>query len=284
MGMNDGAFAQAQTWIARTLDRPETVDFAGGRVVVYTAAAPYKDAANGNEDCVAAIGTGPGGGVLVVADGVGGLPDAVTASALTVTTLAQALAVDDAANLRERILDAVQRANRELLEGGSGSGSTLAVVELQGRTVRTYHVGDSMVLVTGQRGRIKFQTVPHSPTGYAVESGLLDESHALHHADRHLVSNIIGSTDMRIEMGPELKLAELDTLVVASDGLWDNLYVDEVVETVQSGDLLQCAITLAERCHFRMAVADGSGPSHADDLSFLLYRPARQAPHPKAAS
>ena len=48
---------------------------------------------------------------------------------------------------------------------GAGSATTLAVAEVVGQTVRTYHVGDSPIWVFGQRGRLKLQTVPHSPVG-----------------------------------------------------------------------------------------------------------------------
>ena len=43
-----------------------------------------------------------------------------------------------------------------------------------------------MILTTGQRGRLRMQTVSHSPVGFAIEYGLLDESEAMHHEERHL--------------------------------------------------------------------------------------------------
>ncbi len=45
---------------------------AGGQAVAYTCRAPGK--ITENEDTVAIISYGPGGAVLVVADGAGGLP------------------------------------------------------------------------------------------------------------------------------------------------------------------------------------------------------------------
>ncbi|MGI9590762.1 MAG: PP2C family protein-serine/threonine phosphatase, partial [Myxococcota bacterium] len=79
------------------------------------------------------------------------------------------------------------------------------------------------ILLIGQRGRVKLQTVDHSPVGFAVEAGLLDADAALHHEDRHIISNFVGGADLRIEMGSGLHLAERDTLCLASDGLADNL-------------------------------------------------------------
>ena len=51
----------------------------------------------------------------------------------------------------------VEAANRAVAELGVGAATTLAVVEIQGRSVRTYHVGDSMILAVGQRGKVRFQ-------------------------------------------------------------------------------------------------------------------------------
>jgi serine/threonine protein phosphatase PrpC len=153
----------------------------------------------------------------------------------------------------------------------------LAVVEIGKAFVRSYHVGDSFVLVAGQRGRIKLQTIAHSPVGYAVEAGMLDEQEAMHHEERHVISNAVGSSDMRIELGAPLALAPRDTLLVASDGLSDNLHMEEIVAAIRTGPLLTVSRTLAERALARMRGEGGSEPSKPDDLTFMLFRPGGQA-------
>ena len=117
-----------------------------------------------------------------------------------------------------------------------GAASTLAIVEVQDGTARPYHVGDSAILITGQRGRVKVQTVPHSPVGYAVESGMLDAAEAMHHEERHVVSNVVGSDDMRIEIGSALSLSPRDTILLASDGLSDNLLAEEIIDFARKFD------------------------------------------------
>ncbi len=59
--------------------------------------------------------------------------------------------------------------------------------------LRPYHVGDSTNLLTGQRGKLEFAMISHSPTGYAMEAGVLGEEEALVHEDRHDVSNLLGA-------------------------------------------------------------------------------------------
>lgn len=251
----------------------ETYSFAGGKAAAFTRRSPFKETVN--EDALALIPAGTDAGVLVVADGLGGLPAGEAASRLAVQRLAEAVraAQRDNAALRDAILNGIEQANREIIALGAGSATTIAVVELQGRLMRSYHVGDSLILVTGQRGKVKYQTMPHSPVGYAVESGMLDESEALHHAERNIVSNVIGSPEMRIDIGPTFALAPRDTLLLASDGAPDNLYMSELVDCIRAGSLRWIGRELAARCHERMRHPRPGVPSHPDDLSFILYRP-----------
>ncbi len=254
------------------LNRVETYLFAGGTAAAFTRRSPFKDTVN--EDALALIPAGPHAGVLVVADGLGGLPAGETAARLAVQRLAEAVraAHQDNVALRDAILNGIEQANQEIIALGSGSATTLAVVELQGRLMRSYHVGDSLILVAGQRGKLKYQTLPHSPVGYALESGMLDESEAIHHAERNIVSNVIGSPTMRIDIGPTFALAPRDTLMLASDGAPDNLYISELVDCIRAGPLRRVGRELATRCHERMRHPRPGAPSHPDDLSFILYR------------
>jgi len=259
---------------ARDMDAPEVVDFVGARAAVYTHRSPEKETAN--EDCAALVSYDERTGVIIVADGVGGMPGGEEASRLAVEALVRAVrgAAEEGFAPREAILNGIEQANRTVMERAAGGATTLAVVEIGETTVRSYHIGDSMILVTGQRGRIKQQTVSHSPVGYAVESGLLDEAEAVHHEQRHLVSNVIGTPDMRIEIGPHLRLAPRDTVVVASDGLFDNFYLDEIVERVRIGPLGEAATRLANDARGRMQLVDADYPSKSDDMTFVLFRRA----------
>ncbi|TDI40701.1 MAG: hypothetical protein E2P02_16505 [Acidobacteria bacterium] len=41
--------------------------------------------------------------------------------------------------------------------------TTLTAVEINGCEIRAFHVGDSFMLITGQRGKVELQTIPHCP-------------------------------------------------------------------------------------------------------------------------
>ena len=256
---------------------------AGGQVAAYTCPAP--DKATGNEDTVAIVPYGPGAAVLLVADGAGGLPGGKRASLTAAMALVESLqgAMEKTMLLRTAILDGIEAANAAVMGVGNGSATTLTVVTIEGRIVRAYQVGDSQAIVVGQRGRLRLQTAVHSPTGFAVEAGFLDERAALHHEERHLVSNFLGTADMRIDMGAEIELRPRDTVLVASDGLMDNVHLDEIVERIRKGpidDALQKVVALANR---RMADEASAQPSKPDDLSLVLFRKPKRKSRPSPA-
>ena len=252
-------------------ERIET-DVAGGSAVAYTSRDPEKETEN--EDTVAIIPYGPGAAVLVVADGAGGLPAGKRASLTVVQTLAASLqsAMDKTMLLRTAILNGIEAANAAVLGLANGSATTLTVITIEGLTARSYQVGDSEAIILGQRGVIKFQTTVHSPTGFAVEAGFLDERAALLHEERHLVSNFIGTADMRIDVGATVELSPRDTILLASDGLMDNVHLDEIIECVRKGSLSDAASSVAELAHRRMQAPCAGQPSKPDDLSLILFR------------
>ena len=251
------------------------VDVVDGReIAAFTTRSPSKIARN--EDSLAWMAW-PEALMLAIADGVGGQPGGAEASTLTVQLLIERFKniSQDQISLdvfREGVLDTLERANADIQSLGVGSGTTLTVVAVAHGQARAFSVGDSSVMVCGGKGKIKFLNTPHSPTGYAVAAGVLSENDALHHEERHLLSNLVGSQDMHIEIGPKLKLMARDKILVASDGLWDNMYLEEIVEVVHKGAVHKAAKTIQITCRGRMTSGDASLPGHADDLSFILAR------------
>ncbi len=250
-----------------------------------------------NEDSVTAFSIGSQRGLLVVADGLGGHRGGKAASQSVMRGLQKAFSDSDDfheqteitisgslkvlvgmptaltdTDYRSMILDQIETTNRRLLSGRTGAATTLALVEIAGNRIRTYHVGDSPILVISQRGQIKHETIAHSPVGYAVEAGLLSEKEAISHEDRHLVSNVVGAKDMSVELGPWVNLAARDTVLLASDGLFDNLLSVEIVNRIRSGSLRKGVLELANLALKRMSDPQPKLPSKPDDLTILAYR------------
>ena len=269
--------ARAMSLLEANCNVPHALAVAGGTAAVFSCPSPGKETPN--EDAAMVVELTPQHAVLVVADGLGGHASGEHASRLAIQALRQALLpleIDpldtNADALRWAILAGIEEANRAVLELGTGAATTLAVVEVQGSTVRPYHVGDSEILITGQRGRVKLQTICHSPIGYAVEAGLIAADDAIHHEERHVISNVIGSATMRIELGPAVTLAARDTVLIASDGLFDNLLQQEIVDGIRTGPLHDSLGRIVAEARQRMIEPREGLPSKPDDLTVVAYR------------
>lgn len=256
------------------MESPALTAFDGGAVAAFVDACPGIDSARRNEDSIALLRFAEDEAAIAVADGAGGMPGGADASAAAVQALSRAVekARSDGRSLRAGILDGFEQGDADVRGLGVGAATTLAVAEIGGGCVRSYHAGDSAVAVVGQRGKIKMTVVPHSPVGYGVEAGLIEPEDALHHSDLNLVSNFVGGDGMRIEIGPSVKLSPRDTVVVATDGLFDNLHLREVADLIRVGALADVADRLRAACLRRMEHPEGEQPSKPDDLAFLLYR------------
>lgn len=238
-----------------------------------TQRSPDKETPNEDVALIADLGNSV---VLAIADGAGGYANGRDAALLQMDFLQQSLldhtaltAAEVTQNiLRNAIIDAIENCNTQLISNGRGAATTVAVAIISDGTLRTFHVGDSSILLTGQRGRLKYQTVGHANISLGIEAGILDPGDAVTHPDRHYLTNYVGNSQMRIEVGSEIPLAKLDTLLLCSDGLNDNVGTEEIIDHVRCGDLTECLTSLIQQCEDAMASADG----HCDDLTMILVR------------
>jgi len=265
----------ATSYIDQHHAKPQAHALGAGRACVFSARCPTREQTP-NQDAAAVVGIDRRRSLLIVADGMGGGRVGDQASRIAVQSLVTA--ADDLPPAGDTtalgpLVAAIETAHRQISEMGVGAATTVALVLIDGRTARPCHVGDSAVLVTGQRGKLKYRTTAHSPVGFAEAAGMIDADEAMHHDDRHLVSNMMGLSDMSIELGPRVDLAACDTVILGTDGLFDNLTVDEIVERSRRGPLDKAAQRLAADASARMTQSDPQLPGKPDDLTFILFRP-----------
>ncbi len=223
-----------------------------------------------NEDAVGIFKTKEGI-VLAVADGAGGHPKGEEAASLVMSNIEKSLKTDGVteAGHRYRIIDAIEKTNKELIATGVGARTTITICEIYDNKARGYQVGDSTLVICGQRGKLKYRSLAHSPVGYGVEAGLIDEKEALAHPDLHYISNLVGESDMKIEMGPEVELNPNDTIFLASDGIFDNFPPDEIIDLVRKGTIDGISTSLMDMINERIYQEAGS---KKDDISFILFK------------
>lgn len=269
---NRGKLESERLYIGEADEELDAYETSIGSIAVAVVACFDKPGAG--EDAAALIPVTKDRIALAIADGVGGLPAGRRAAATAVNRLRDSLKRIDKDDERPRtaILDGMEAANEELCNLGAGSATTLVVADVQDNMVRTFHVGDSVAWLIGQRGVIKFQTTPHSPVGFAVEAGLINADEALEHDELHVITNVIGSHEMIIEMSTPTPIAKKDTLLLASDGLMDNVLPDEIIELVRTGPLDEAIQALWDLAASRMRGEDENKPSKPDDFSAILFR------------
>ena len=100
---------------------------------------------------------------------------------------------------------------------------------------------------------------------------MLEEHEAMDHEERHLVSNYLGSEGMHVEMGSGRKVSSRDGLLVASDGVLDNLTIDEIVGFLKSGIATKAAANIAALASQRMREPLEGRPHKPDDLTLIVF-------------
>lgn len=266
-----------KTYCDSRTDPAELTAFLGGQVGVLTCPSfervALDSASRSNEDSAGLIAIDDEKGIIIVADGMGGHSSGAQASAIAIEALVECMedAIHGNLLLRSAIVNGFELANERVQALNCGAGTTLVVAEIGRDYIRPYHCGDSILLVTGQRGKVKLETISHSPVGLGIEAGLLDPDEAMHHEHRHLILNAIGLPEMRIEIGPPTPFGGRDTLLLASDGLTDNLSIPEIVNISRKGALPSVLQQLSAQAQARMQGVEGQ-PSKPDDLTIVAFR------------
>ncbi|MBL1140841.1 MAG: serine/threonine-protein phosphatase [Proteobacteria bacterium] len=252
-----------------TDEEASSITLTHGEVACFSNRSPSKESPN--EDALGVIPVDKETTVLVVADGLGGMPAGEQASQTVIECLIESLN-NNSVSIREAILDGIDNANQKIMDLKTGAGTTVSIAELTGNKLRTYHAGDSLILLTTSHGNIKHQSLSHSPIGYALICGAINAESAMRHPERNLISNYVGCADMHINIGPIIELAPQDTLILSSDGLSDNLYEDEICEYIRKGPMLEGVNELISQCQENMLQPLPDRRCHPDDFTLICFR------------
>ena len=177
------------------------------------------------------------GRLVIIADGMGGYEGGREASHLAVETVCQVYSDSAGQEPQPALLAALHEAHARIRQYAlehpnlRGMGTTCTAVSLTGGQLHFAHVGDTrLYLVRGEQ--ISRLTHDHSYVGRLVESGLLNPEEAQHHPQRHILTAALGSGD---DVTPDSPTAPValhpgDILLLCTDGLWDLLRDEELME------------------------------------------------------
>lgn len=254
--------------------RPAGANFSHplGDVAVRIASSPERPPGRPGEDAAGVFSCEAGVLVLAVADGMGGQRGGARASKMAVEALGERVREDASVS---GIVGAFDDAQAKTVRRRGAGATTMVAARVTAKGLRLFNVGDSEAMLINSRRRIKVRTTVQSPVGYLTAAGAITPDEAVVHDYRHLLSSAIGIDAMRLEVCGEAEIGRRDTLVLGSDGLFDNMFEEDLMAALRGRDLGKVADRLADRVSERMA---GYGPpSKADDMSFILYRPHAKA-------
>ena len=217
---------------------------------------------------------GPGGALLVVADGMGGPAGGGRASRLALTALTGFM---ERTWVNERtktprdfvhvLVQAVDEANRKVHEEAredaayAGMGTTLTLAGILDGTLYLAQIGDSRGYLFRQ-GRLVQLTRDQSMVQELLDAGAISEAEARVSPQRNVILQALG-TESRVE--PALTFQELrrgDLILLCSDGL-SGLVPSETLEAV-----LASPRTLQARCATLVEAANAAGGP--DNITVVL--------------
>lgn len=241
-----------------------------------------------NEDSV--FGN-PHGGLVVLADGMGGYNAGEVASGMTTTVLSTELEAafatrspddEEAEGLsyaHSAILSRVAQTNSAIYNAAesqpqyAGMGTTLVLALFHDNKVTVAHIGDSR-LYRLRDGELTQLTKDHSLLQEQIDAGMITAEDARHSQNKNLVTRALG-----VDPEVETEIHDHDALpgdifLLCSDGLNDMVEDEETAMTLQ---VLGANLDLAATQLIQMANDNGG----RDNVSVILVKILREFPTAK---
>ncbi len=185
-------------------------------------------------------------GLVVVADGMGGRTSGETASELAVNTLCdyfqkEPQSVSDYnpaySETTNRLNAAIMLANRIVYEAAqnspelSGMGTTIAAAMLAGNRLSFAHIGDSRIYLV-RSGSIEQLTSDHSFVQEQIKNDWITREEAAKSLMKNILTRALGvDLEVSADLG-ELTVLTGDILLLCSDGLYNMVSDDEILEII----------------------------------------------------
>ena len=205
-----------------------------------------------NEDCVGFSYENGNSLVAVVADGVGGYEGGELASRIAVESTISTYreqAIDISAE--KRLYRAAQQANIEIYDKAivvtelRNMSSTLTGFALEGSMLHVAHVGDSRLYLI-RKGSITQLTKDHTVVAEKMRLKLLSPEQAKTHPDHGTLTRSVGRELIAAVDRITLPLQTGDILVTCTDGMYNILHEDEIVDLVREGNAEEIAKRLID--------------------------------------
>ena len=218
----------------------------------------------------------PDVGLFTVADGMGGHHDGEKASAIAVRTVAQHIMTKlylellttknndaDRPTISEILTEAIHSANTAVSDQVPEGGTTLTVAIIMGDLAYIGHVGDSRAYLITDKD-FEQLTRDHSLVQRLVELDQLTPEEALSHPQHNVLYRAIGQSENLEVDGMMRRLPNNSRLLLCSDGLWNLVPQEMLIEIVRSSTSPQ------EACDRLIATANARGGP--DNITALIVQ------------
>ncbi|MFN8442504.1 MAG: protein phosphatase 2C domain-containing protein [Caldilineaceae bacterium] len=231
--------------------------------------------------------------VGVVADGISSSNSSDIAGQLAVETIRRVLIENPSIPIKPRLDAAIRRANKEVFRivqensAYSGAGATIVAAAFAADQLYVAHLGDSRAYLIRNR-KLHLLTVDHRWGQEAVDADELSPEEAMAHADRNLITRILGVTAQvevdhqiidiekgafdpnKIQRWPlvdRMWMQPGDIVLLCSDGLSDVLPAHQIEATINRHPPQVAAQRLID------LVNAAGGPDNVTVLIFKLPAP-----------
>ena len=209
--------------------------------------------------------------LLVVADGMGGHRHGEMAAQLAVSTMTDAfqrLAVPTLSSPAKFLIDHMQQIHdmidqltqeRELMESPR---TTIVAAIVQRGVLYCAHVGDSR-LYHFRDGHLLYRTEDHSIVQSWYTKGIINKDEMSTHPYRHKVYSCLGGdVPPKIDLSDRQELAEGDTILLCTDGVWGAVADEQIKRILNSPSITDGVTTLLDQ-------AEKASQEQGDNMSAI---------------
>ena len=209
--------------------------------------------------------------LLVVADGMGGHRHGEIAAQLAVTTMTDAfqrLAVPMLSSPAKFLIDHMQQIHdmidqltqeQELVESPR---ATIVAAVVQRGVLYCAHVGDSR-LYHFRDGHLLYRTEDHSIVQSLYSKGIINKDDMSTHPYRHKVYSCLGGdVPPKIDLSDRHELAEGDTILLCTDGVWGAVADEQIKRILNSPSITEGITTLLDQ-------AENASQEQGDNMSAI---------------
>ena len=224
-----------------------------------------------NEDRAGAYTNAKGNILLIVCDGMGGQKKGEYAAQIALDVISESFLRKqkflNSLSARNWLYSVVREANRKIYEEATKNaqynnmGTTLSLVLIYKNTFFTVQVGDSRVYEL-RNHQLEQLTDDQTYVNYLYKTGKIKKEEMATHPKRHVLINALGmfpSVEFDFASHPYMN----STLLVCSDGLYNNVSNQEILSVLRGKDATN------QKANDLIAIANANGGS--DNIAVAIW-------------